>query len=122
MQRLVLIGSLLFFTLVTGIWLGALGKPFNAPLSLFHKLLAIAWVIFSSISIYHAVKLHETGIAHLAVIAVLAISTVALFATGAQLTRPNLESPAWLALHRIASATVAIAAVITVRLFNFSHH
>ncbi len=121
MQRLVLIGSLLLFTLITGIWMGALGKPLNAPLSVFHKLLAVAWVIFASISIYHAIRLHGTGAAQLAAIAVLAVATVALFATGAQLSVPNLESPALLALHRIASATVAIVAVITVRLFNFSH-
>jgi hypothetical protein len=117
MQNLIVLGLLFLAAIVTGIWLSRLGKPLNPALSGVHKFLALACVIFAAIRIYHAAKLIEPSTTHFAVIAVLAISMVALIASGSVLMVPKLASAAWLAVHRIATVSGAAAFVFTLRLF-----
>lgn len=116
-QKFIVIGLLFLATLVTGILLGQLGKPLNPALSGVHKLVALAWVIFSAIYIFHAPRPIDARTAYFAAIAVLAISMVALIASGSVLMVPKLASAAWLAVHRITTVTGAAAFVFTLRLF-----
>ena len=116
-QKFIVTGLLLLATLATGIWLGQLGKPLNSPLSGIHKLLSLAWVIFTAIYIYRAARLIELSAAHFAVIAILGVSMVALIASGSLLTVPNLATAAWLAVHRIATAFAVAAFAFSARLF-----
>jgi len=115
-RKLIVIGSLLLATLVTGIWLGQLEKPLNPTLSGIHKLLALAWVIYSAIVIYHAARPIESRAAYFAALAVLAISMVALIASGSVLTVPKSANTTWLTVHRIVSALAVIASWIAARL------
>ena len=121
-QKLIVIGLLLLATLLTGIWLGQLGKPLSPALSTVHKLLGLAWVIFSVIRIYHAARLIQPSTAQFAVIAILGVLMVALIASGSVLTIPKLASATWLNLHRIASAFAVIATAAAVRPFILSRH
>ena len=116
-HKFIVIGLLLLATLVTGF-----GKPLNMPLSNFHKLLALAWVIFTAIWIYRAARLIELSAAHFAVIATLGVSMVALIASGSLLTVPKLATAAWLAVHRLATAFAVAAFVFTLRLFILHKH
>jgi hypothetical protein len=116
-RKLVVIGLLLLATLATGF-----GKPWNLPLSNFHKLFALAWVIYTAIVVYHSARQVESRTAFFAMIAVLAVSMVALIASGSVLTIPKLTSAAWLNLHRIATAFAVLATAIMARLFIVIKH
>ncbi|MGA9062562.1 MAG: hypothetical protein WB341_12960 [Terracidiphilus sp.] len=116
-QKFLAIGLLLLATLASGICLGLSGKPLKAFLSILHKLLAIGLVIFTAIRIAHSVRLFESRPTLLAAVAVLALSILAAFASGIVESIPGRESLAWLTVHRITSATAAIAAVIVARLW-----
>ena len=113
-QKLVAIGLLFLAALATGIWRRNAGRP--AIASLLHKLLGLAWVIYTAVVVYHAERPIDSGAAFFAAIAVLAVSNVALIATASLLTLPQQESSARLNLHRIASVTAAIACGVTLRL------
>jgi hypothetical protein len=111
-RKLVLIGLLLLATLVT-----SFGKPWNLPLSGLHKLIALAWVVYTVVVIFRSGRPIESKTAFFAVIAVLGVSMVALIASGSALTVPRFDPAAWLAIHRIATAFAIIATAILARLF-----
>ena len=116
-RKLVVIGLLLLATLATGF-----AKAFNLPLTSVHKLIALAWVIYTAIVVYHSGRQVESRTAFFAVIAVLGVSIVALIASGAVLTAPNLTNAAWLNLHRIATAFAVLGVAIMARLLIASKH
>lgn len=120
--KFIAMGLLLLATLGTGIWLGQLGKPLNPAVSTVHKLLALAWVIFAAIGIYHAARLVQPSAAHFAAIVILGVSMVALVASGSVLTVPKLESAAWLAVHRIASVIAVAAFAVASRMLILYKH
>jgi hypothetical protein len=110
-RKLIVIGLLLLATLVTGF-----GKPWNLPLSGLHKLIALAWVVYTVIVIFHSGRPIESRPAFFAMLAVLGLSMVALIASGSMLTVPSVDPAAWLAMHRIATAFAVIATAVMARL------
>ena len=112
-RKLIVIGLLLLATLATGFWRSNAGNPVLSEL--FHKLLGLAWVIYSAIVLYHAARPIQFRTAYYWTVAVLVVSMIALIATGS-LQTTKLESAVWLNLHRITSAIAAIAAVVTTRI------
>ncbi len=117
-RKLITIAVLFLATVATGFWRGNSGSP-TFP-GLLHKLLGLAWVIFTAIVVYHAGRPVESRTAFFSAIAVLAVLMVALVATGSLLTMPQHEGSAGLNAHRIASAIAAIAGGVTVRLLMLS--
>jgi hypothetical protein len=113
-RKLIVIGVLLLATLATGF-----GKPWNLPLSGLHKLIALAWVVFTVIVVYHAGRQIESRTAFFTLIAVLGVSMVALIASGSVLTIPSIDPTAWLAIHRIATAIAVAATAMMARLLLF---
>ena len=109
-------GILFLAALATGYWLRSLGKPLNLTLSNFHKLLALAWAVFTLILLFHLPRQVEFRDAFFAAIALLILSMIALIWSGSALTMPQTRKPVWLALHRIATAFAAIAASIAAKL------
>jgi len=120
--KFIAMGLLLLAALVTGIWLGRLGEPLNPVVSTVHKLLALVWVIWAAIGVYHAARLLAPSASLIAVIAILAVSMVALIASGSVLTVPKLESAAWLAVHRIATVAAVAAFAIASRMLILYRH
>jgi len=116
-RKLIVIGLLLLATMFTGF-----GKSINLPLSGFHKLIALAWVVFTAIVVYHSGRQIESRAAFFVVIAVLAVSAVALIASGSALTMPKNASATWLNLHRVATAFAVLATAIMARLFSLGNH
>jgi hypothetical protein len=111
-RKLVVIGLLLLATLITGF-----GKPFNLPLSKFHKLVALAWVVFTVILVYHSGRVIESSVDFIVVIAILGVSIAVLIWSGSVLTMPMLDHTIWLVLHRIATAIAVIASAIMASFF-----
>ena len=113
-HNLITIGLLFLATLATGFWRGNAGNA--AFPGLLHKLLGLAWIIYTAIVLYHAGRPVESRAAFFSAIAVLLVSMAGLIATGSLLTMPQHVNAAWLNAHRAASAIAAIASGVTVRL------
>lgn len=56
MSRIVTCGLLFVFTLLSGMWLSHLGKPFNGMVFTIHKLIAVATVIIIARNVYQLYK------------------------------------------------------------------
>ncbi len=56
-SRLVLTGSLFLLTLASGVWLSNSGKPYSTPIFTIHKLISLAAIIATAVTISH---LHKT--------------------------------------------------------------
>jgi hypothetical protein len=119
-HKLIVIGLLLLATLVTGFWQSNSGKSLPSFLFGVHKLLALAWVIFTGIVIFHSPRQIEYRMAFFTAIAVLGVSIIALFATCALLTTPQPKRDPWLTVHLIASIFAVIASAIMARLIIFN--
>jgi asparagine N-glycosylation enzyme membrane subunit Stt3 len=113
-HKLIVIGFLFLVTLATGFWRGYAANP--ALSGTLHKLLGLAWVVYSVIVLYHSARPIQSRTAFYAAIAVLVVSMIALIATGSVLTLPKTETTAWLTLHRVASAIAVIASAILARI------
>lgn len=116
MQKLTVIALLLLATLATGFLVGNSGRSPNPLLSTIHKLLALAWVVLTAMLVYHSARQIETGAAFFTIVAVLALSTIALFWSGSTLTLPNTRGAGWITAHRIASTVAVIASALMARL------
>ena len=112
-HKFIVIGLLFLATLTTGFWRGHTGQ---AALPGIHKLLALTWVVYSCIVIYHAGRPVGWRAALIAAVAVLALSMAALIATGFLLTMPQHVNAATLNAHRMATALAAIAGGVAARL------
>jgi hypothetical protein len=112
-HKFIVIGLWFLATLATGFWRGKAGQ---AAFPGIHKLVALTWVVYTAIVIYHAGRPVEWRAAFLAAIAVLAVAMAALIATGSLLTMPQHVNAATLNAHRVAAAAAAIAGGVTARL------
>jgi hypothetical protein len=114
-RKLIWIGVLLLATLATGFWRGNFGS--DGLSGILHKLLGLAWVVYSTIVLYHTARPIESRVIFYTAIAVLTVSMVGLVWSGSMLTLPNINSAGWLLAHRIESAFAVVASVIVARLF-----
>jgi hypothetical protein len=114
--RIVVIGLLSLFTLLSGIWLSNSGKPLNVTIFTIHKLIALATVISLAVTLYRS----RAGTAiHALVwgaILVTGLLFLTLFITGALLSIVQPTNPVILTIHRIAPLLVVIATTVTVYL------
>jgi hypothetical protein len=107
-------GIVFLVTLVFGVWLSKLGKPYNGILFNIHKLMALGTVIITTMQIYKILAVVET-INLVIVFAVLAaFCVISLFVTGAFMSLGKLNYEINLAIHRISPilATFSMAVVI----------
>jgi hypothetical protein len=110
-------GLLLLFTLASGVWLSHAGKPLNMVIFTIHKLIALASVIIIVVNIYHLYRAVDirTPIA-LAVIAFTGLLFIALFITGALLSRGNPLPEAVVRIHQVAPLLALIFSAVTMYL------
>jgi hypothetical protein len=112
-QKFIVIGLWFLVTLATGFWRSKAGQ---AAFPGIHKLVALTWVVYTAIVIYHAGRPVEWRAALLAAIAVLAVAMAALIASGSLLTMPQYVNAVTLNAHRMAATVAAIAGGVTARL------
>jgi len=116
MQKLIVIGWLFLLALISGVVMGLSGKTLQAPLSIVHKLSAVACMVFMVIRISAAIRLFEGRSALLVTIVTFLVACSATLASGIVQSIPAHASPLWLNLHRFASAVAAIACAVAWRL------
>ena len=110
-SRCVLPGALLLITYASGLWLTALGRPYQGLLFNLHKLIALGAVVFG---VLRFVGLLRGGPVPFVVVVLMVlgiVSVVALFVTGALLSVGNLPHAPLLLGHRVALVALPLVAV-----------
>jgi hypothetical protein len=120
-SRPVIAGLLLLFTLISGVWLSHSGKPLNVVIFTIHKLIALATVIVISINVYHLYRVVELRtFVVLGGIAVTGVLFLALFISGALLSRGNPLPEAILRIHQVAPLLALGFSAMTIYLLTSS--
>ena len=117
-SKLVIAGILFLLTLVTGVIVSRSGRPLSIGLVTVHKLIAVGTVVMAGIAINQLFKTTDgkTVIA-IGIAVISAILFLALIATGAFLTREEMQLPAVvLRIHQIAPLLALAFSTITVYL------
>jgi hypothetical protein len=111
-------GIVFLLTLASGLWLNRAGKPLNAAIFTVHKLIALAAVVVTALRTYKAVAIPEVEPIIVALIVVIGLCVVALFATGALM---SADKPAYRSLrtsHNLAALLAVIAGVAAIYLLG----
>jgi hypothetical protein len=111
-------GIVFLLTVASGVWLSRSGKPLNAAIFTVHKLIALGAVIAAAIQTYNVFKNVEIQAILIALIVLIGLCVVALFATGALMSMNKPESRALLTVHKVAPLLAIIAGAAAVYLLG----
>lgn len=115
--KLILAGLLFLFALLSGVWVSHSGKPINVVIFTIHKLIALTTVIVIAMSVYNLYKaLDLRTFIELAVIVSTGLLFLALFITGALLSRNSPLPAAILRIHQVAPMLALVSSTITIYL------
>ena len=121
-SRPVISGLLLLFTLISGAWLSHSGKPLNVAIFSIHKLIALATVIVTAAYVQHLYRAVDIRtFLQLAVIAVTGLLFLALFISGALLSRGNPLPEAILRIHQVGPLLALAFSAMTIYLLPGFH-
>lgn len=109
-SKIIICGSLFFFTLLSGVALSRAGRPLNTVIFTVHKLVALTTVIVISTNIYKLSRTVDTQTVALAVISVTALLFLALFVSGALLSFERSIPQAALRVHQVLPLLALVAA------------
>lgn len=99
-------GMLFLGMLLFGIWLGINGKPYDTGIFTVHKLLALAFVVFTVIKVLSFMKGNTVSGLLLVLLIIAVLSIVGLFAGGAAMSLIKQTNNLLLWLHRILPVTL----------------
>src|SRR4030042_5755971 len=116
LSKIIGIGLLFIFTIVTGIWLSNSGKPLNTLIFNIHKLITLASVIFLTIVIRNLLKNVEINHVILALIIVTGLFVLTLFISGALLSLGKPVNNIILTIHSVTPIPTVITTAITIYL------
>jgi hypothetical protein len=120
-SRLVVAGALSLLTLISGVWLSHSGKPLNVVIITIHKLVALATVIVIATNVYPLYRAVESRtFLELVLIVVTGLLFLALFVSGALLTRGSPLPEAVLRVHQVAPLLALGLSVATLYLLASS--
>jgi hypothetical protein len=112
--RIIICGLLFLLTLASGVWVSHSGKPINVVIFTIHKLIALATVIVVATTVYNAHReMPIKELIELATIAVTVLLFIALFITGALLSRNSPMPAAILRIHQVAPLLALVSSTIT---------
>ena len=115
-SKIIGVGLLFLFTIVTGIWLSNSGKPLNSLIFNIHKLIALALVIFIVIVIRNLLKNVEINNVMLTLIIVTGLFVLALFVSGALLSFGKPVNNIILTIHAVTPIPTAITTAMIIYL------
>jgi hypothetical protein len=105
-SKFIIPGILFALTLAFGFWLSHAGKPYNGLLFNVHKLIALGCVVLAGIQFSKTI--HAPGGLLIALLAVLALCVIVLFASGALMSAGKLDYALMLTIHRIAPVVLVV--------------
>jgi hypothetical protein len=105
-------------TLASGLWLSRSGKPLKTGSFTLHKLIALAAVVVTALQTYNTLTIPDVAPIIIALIIVIGLCVVALFATGALMSAEKPGYRSLLTIHRIAPLLAVVAGVTVIYLFG----
>jgi len=116
--RFIIPGIVFLLTFLSGVWLSRSGKPLHAAVFTVHKLIALGTVVATAIQTYHALKGGEIQTILSALIILIGLSVVALFATGALMSANKPAYNMLLFIHKVSVFLALIAGAATIYLLT----
>jgi TM2 domain-containing membrane protein YozV len=116
--KLIAAGILFLFTIISGVIVSHSGRPLNSVLVTMHKLIAIGTVVLIGIALNQMYKtVNGKEFIELSLTIITAVLFLALIATGALLTREEMQLPkVVLIIHQVAPLLTLISSAVTVYL------
>jgi hypothetical protein len=117
-SKLIAAGILFLLTLISGVILSRSGRPLNIGLVTIHKLIAVGTVVLVGMAVYQLYKTADGKvIIEMSFMIITGILFLALIATGALLTREEMQLPeVVLKLHQAAPFLALISSSINIYL------
>jgi hypothetical protein len=116
--KLIFAGALFLFTLISGVIVSHSGRPLNIWLVSVHKFIAIGTLVLVGVVINQLYKTAEGKvIVEISLIIISGILSLALIATGALLTREEMQLPEIvLTIHKMTPLLALVSSTLTVYL------
>jgi hypothetical protein len=111
-------GILFIFSLASGVWLSQLGKPVNFVVVTIHKLISLAVVIFTGITIYNVSRATGPSPSAWGAILVTGLLFILLFITGALLSGSKPVHIIYSVIHKVVPLLSLFSAAVTVYLLS----
>jgi len=115
--KIIIIGLLFLFTIVSGVWLSNSGKPLNTIIFTLHKLIALAAVIFTAIVIHNLLNIVGVENVILILIMVTGLFVITLFLSGALLSLGKPVNDILLTIHKVIPILTVISIALIMYLF-----
>ena len=118
-SKLVVAGILFLFTLISGVILHNSSRPLSIGLVTVHKLIAVGTAVLVGMAVNQLYKTVDgKAILEMSLMVISALLFLALIATGAFLTREEMQLPeVVLQIHRIAPLLALVSSSLAVYLF-----
>lgn len=115
MTSLRIVGPGLFFLLVflSGFWLSHAGKPLNAVILTFHKLVSLAVVLFLAVTMYQTNQVAALSMLELTAGVVTGLFFLGAIITGGLLSIGKPMPAVILALHRLTPFLAVLSTAVT---------
>ena len=115
-NKLIIAGILFLLTIISGVIVSHSGKPLSIGLVTLHKLIAVGTVVLTGMAVNQLYKTVDgKAFIEMSLVVISAILFLALIATGAFLTREEMQLPEIvLKIHQMAPLIVLVSSTITV--------
>lgn len=115
-SKLVTAGILFLFTLISGVIVSRSGRPLNIWLVTIHKLIAVGTVVLIGMAVNQVYRTVDgKAFIEMSLMVISAILFLALIATGALLTREEMQLPEIvLNIHKVVPLAAVASSTITV--------
>jgi hypothetical protein len=119
-SKLVVAGTLFLFTLISGVILHHSSRPLSIGLVTLHKLIAVGTAVLVGMVINQLYKSVDGKVfIEIGFMVISALLLLALIATGALLTREEMQLPEFvLNIHKVASLLALISSTLTIFLLS----
>lgn len=116
--KLIAAGILFLLTLISGVILSRSGRPFSIGLITIHKLIALGTMVLIGMAVYQLYKTADGKvIIEMSVMIITGILFLSLIATGALLTREEMQLPeVVIRIHQVAPLLALVSSSISVYL------
>jgi hypothetical protein len=115
-SKLILAGVLFLLTLISGVILSRSGRPFSIGLVTIHKLVALGTMVLIGIAVNQVYKTADgKALIGMGVLIITGVLFLALIATGALLTREEMQLPeVVMRIHQLAPLLALASSAMTI--------
>jgi hypothetical protein len=111
--RLIISGVLFVLSIASGIWLSNMGRPLNTVIFTVHKLIALAFAVFTGILVFNLLKTVQTEFIIVILVIFSGLFILSLFVSGGFLSIEKPVNKIILNIHRIMPVLSAVIVAVT---------